>query len=165
MAGRFSRCRYATVHNTRRSPVTFNFAAGPFDTFWFAIYDHVRYPPGDRPPTPLARTLCPSRPRPMICASFSVTFFLSYRYFYHYLCSPMLSPGIYAGWIIIRGFLRLADAKCCSLFASWKMDSVRQFNATQLGGIFVTDFVCIENKIPMFEIIVVICGIVYTDFN
>lgn len=107
----------------------------------------------------------PSRPRPMICASFSVTFFLSYRYFYHYLCSPMLSPGIYAGWIIIRGFLRLADAKCCSLFVSWKMDSVRQFNATQLGGIFVTDFVCTENKIPIFEIIVVLCGIVYTDFN
>lgn len=127
MAGRFSRRRYATVHNTRRSPVTFNFAAGPFDTFWFAIYDRVRYPSGDRSLSPSA-SASPNPPPPMICASFSVclfcvslcaracvcvcVFFLNYRYFYHYpgghLCCLW---NIYIGWIIICGFLRLVGVR------------------------------------------------------
>lgn len=127
MAGRFSRRRYATVHNTRRSPVTFNFAAGPFDTFWFAIYDRVRYPSGDRSLSPSA-SASPNPPPPMICASFSVclfcvslcaracvcvcVFFLNYRYFYHYpgghLCCLW---NIYIGWIIICDFLRLVGVR------------------------------------------------------
>lgn len=127
MAGRFSRRRYATVHNTRRSPVTFNFAAGPFDTFWFAIYDRVRYPSGDRSLSPSA-SASPNPPPPMICTSFSVclfcvslcaracvcvcVFFLNYRYFYHYpgghLCCLW---NIYIGWIIICDFLRLVGVR------------------------------------------------------
>lgn len=125
MAGRFSRRRYATVHNTRRSPVTFNFAAGPFDTFWFAIYDRVRYPSGDRSLSPsAAASSLPNPPPPMICASFSLCVCVcllslcAYVFVFFFwiidtfitiqvvTCAPR-ETYIYIGWIIIRGFLRL----------------------------------------------------------